>query len=343
MRRTLFTSIPVILILSFCASCHRDIYNVNVSDIKLNISVKRLEQDLFKMSPGHITDSIGWFRTKYDGFMKYFGYVINIGEQSDSSWKSGLVNFCTDKQNNEIYLATDAVFHSFSTTAVGITDAFRHYSHYFPSKKIPGVFTCITGFNNSIIIGDSVLAIGLDRYLGPESKFYPQLGLYKYQIARMKPENIVPDCMYAWASSEWNFKDMHYVQDNVLADIIHEGKLLFFVKCMLPQISDDLIFGFTPGQLDFCKKNEGKMWMYIVENNLLFSRDQLTRKKLTGEAPFTSYFSTESPGRAAAWTGFRIVESYMSHNRDITLEKLMTDTDIQSIFENAKYRPSAGQ
>ncbi len=343
MKKTLLLSISVICILLFSTSCHRDIYDVNVSGIKLNISVKRLEQDLFRISPGHITDSISYLRMKYDGFMKYFGYVLNIGEPGDSAWNSGLVNFCTDKQNYEIYLATDAVFHSLQKTEDGITDAFRHYIYYFPDKKIPGVFTCITGFNNSIIIGDSVLAIGLDRYLGTESKFYPQLGLYKYQIARMKPENIVPDCMYAWASSEWNSKDMHYVQDNVLADMIHEGKLLFFVKCMLPRVSDNLIFGFTREQLEFCKKNEGRMWMYFVENSLLFSKDQLTRKKLIGEAPFTSYFSTESPGRAAAWVGFRIVESYMSQHSEITLDRLMADPDIQSIFENAKYRPSGGQ
>jgi hypothetical protein len=253
------------------------------------------------------------------------------------------VNFCTDKLNNDIYRATDAVYHSLSQTEAGITDAFRHYSFYFPSKKIPGVFTCITGFNNSIITGDSVLAIGLDRYLGQENKFYPQLGLYKYQMARMKRENILPDCMYAWASSEWNFKEMGYTRSNVLTDIMHEGKLFFFVKCMLPGLSDDLIFGFTPGQLEFCKNNEGRMWQYLVEHNLLFSSDMLTRKKLTGEAPFTSYFSSESPGRAAAWTGFRIVESYMLHNRDMTLEKLMVETDIQSILENARYRPSANK
>jgi hypothetical protein len=316
-------------------------YKVNVSGINLNISVKRFEKDLFSITPGHITDSIGFLREKYDGFLKYFGYVIHIGDQGDSLWNAGLVNFCTDKLNNEIFSATDEMYNSFSRTEEEINDAFRHYKFYFPSKKIPGVFTCITGFNNSIITGDSVLAIGLDRYLGPESRFYPQLGLYKYQIAKMRSENILPDCMYAWASSEWNFKDMGYPQDNVLADIIHEGKLLYFVKCMLPVKSDELIFGFNSAQLGFCKSNEGRMWLYLVENNLLFSRDQLTRKKLTGEAPFTSYFSSESPGRAAAWTGFRIVESYMMHNREVTLEKLMDEIDIQSIFESAKYRPSA--
>jgi hypothetical protein len=340
MKRPFFFTFSLLLILSFCSSCRHNIYNVNVSGIEQQVTIKRLEQDLFTLSPAHIKDSLAYLNIKYDGFLKYFGYVINIGEPGDSSWTEGLVNFCTDKSNNDIYQATDAVYHSLAETEAGMTDAFRHYRYYFPSKKIPGVFTCITGFNNSIITGDSVLAIGLDRYLGPENKFYPRLGLYKYQIARMKRENILPDCFYSWATSEWNFKDMGYSRSNVLADIVHEGKLLFFVKCMLPGIPDDLVFGFTPGQLEFCKNNEGRMWQYLVEHNLLFSSDMLTRKKLTGEAPFTSYFSSESPGRAAAWTGFRIVESYMLHNMDMTLEKLMGEKDIQTILENSRYRPS---
>ena len=309
----------------------------------MNISIKRLEQDLFTIAPGHISDSIGYLKEKYNGFLKYFGYVINIGEISDSTWNEGLVSFCTDKMNNDLYRSATAVFPSLTGLETGMTDAFRHYRYYFPLKKIPGVFSCITGFNNSIITGDSVLGIGLDRYLGPDNKYYRELGLYKYQIARMKPENILPDCMYGWASSEWDFKDIGYSQNNVLADIIHEGKLLYFVRCMLPDIPDELIFGFTPDQLKFCIKNEGGMWQYLVEHNLLFSSEMLTRKKLTGEAPFTSYFSSESPGRAAAWTGFRIVESYMSKNRGITLEKLMEEKDIQEILEKARYRPSAGR
>ena len=42
-------------------------------------------------------------------------------------------------------------------------------------EKFPEIFTCITGFNNSIITGDSVLGISLDRYLGADCEYYPGL------------------------------------------------------------------------------------------------------------------------------------------------------------------------
>ena len=108
---------------------------------------------------------------------------------------------------------------------------------------------------------------------------------------------------------------------------------------MLPETSDELIFGFTPDQMKFCRNNEGQMWQYLIENNLLFSTDKFTIRKLTGEAPFTSFFSKESPGRAAVWMGFRIIESYMMKTRGIKMEEMINDTNVQGILEKAKYSP----
>jgi hypothetical protein len=60
---------------------------------------------------------------------------------------------------------------------------------------------------------------------------------------------------------------------------------------------------------------------------------------LIDEAPFTSYFSNESPGRASIWLGFRIVESYMKNNKNVALSGLMGNTDVQTIMEKARYNP----
>ena len=204
-------------------SCRKNHFIVDTSKIKVNINIKRLEKDLFTLNPSEIKNKIPDLQVKYDGFLRFFGYVINIGEVSDSTWGDGLVKFCTDKLNNEVYTGTIMVFPEIKNIEKELTQAFNHYRYYFPSKKIPGVFTCITRFNNSMITGDSVLGIGLDKYLGSDCKYYPGLEIYKYQAAKMNPYNIVPDCMYAWASSEWNYKDMGYQKDNALTEILHEA------------------------------------------------------------------------------------------------------------------------
>lgn len=339
MRIGYITFFFLLLIAPAMTSCKKNHYKVNTSSINVKIEIKRLEKDLFTLNPNEIAMKVPSLKQKYNGFLQLFSYVINTGDINDTYFGDFLIRFCTDKQNNDVYSLTMKLYPDVKEIEDELQEAFRHYIYYFPGRNIPGVFTCITGFNNSIIIGDSVLGIGLDRYLGADCVYYPRLEIYKYMAIRMTPENIVPDCMYVWGASEWEFSTLKYQADNVITEMIHNGKLKYFEKCMLPGTADEIIFGFTPDQMKFCKNNESQMWQYLIENDLLFNSDQFTIRKLTGEAPFTSYFTNESPGRAAIWLGFSIVESYMMRNPGISIEEMMKDFDVQGILEKAKYSP----
>jgi hypothetical protein len=339
MRVSFIVLILLTSVIGVTTSCRKNHYKVNTSSINVDIKIRRLEKDLFSLNPDEVMTNVPLLRQKYGSFLQLFSYVINTGDINEPSFGDFLLRFCSDKQNNDVYALTMEKYPDVKNIETGLSEAFRHYLYYFPKRSAPEVFTCITGFNNSIITGDSVLGIGLDRYLGADCEYYPRLNIYKYLAERMTPENIIPDCMYGWGASEWDFSVMGYPADNVLAEILHEGKLKYFEKCMLPGTSDELIFGFTQGQLEFCRKSEGQMWQYLIENNLLFSTDKFITRKLTGEAPFTSYFSKESPGRAAVWLGFRIIESYMIKENGTKLEDMINDTDIQGILEKAKYNP----
>ena len=329
----------LLLIVPSLSSCKRNHYNNSTSSIKVKIEIKRLEKDLFTLNPDEVIPTVPSLKKKYKGFLNLFSLVINTGDINEESFGDFLLRFCSDKQNNDVYGLTIKKYPDIRPIEEGLQKAFSHYLYYFPGKRVPAVFTCITGFNNSIITGDSVLGISLDRYLGADCEYYPRLNIYKYISARMTPENIVPDCMFGWGASEWDISALKYPADNVLAEIIHNGKLKYFEKCMLPEASDEIIFGFTADQMTFCRNNESQMWQYLVENNLLFSTDQFNIRKLTGEAPFTTYFTKESPGRAAIWLGFRIVESYMEKNPGIKMDEMINNTDVQGILEKAKYSP----
>lgn len=339
MKRMFKLFILLLVTASVACSCQKNHYKVNTSAIKVDIKIKRLEKDLFTLNPEQVISAIPELKQKYGRFLQLFSFVINTGDINESAFGDFLLRFCSDKQNNEVYILTMKKFPDVTFIEDGLTDAFKHYLYYFPGKNVPEVNTCITGFNNSIITGDSFLGIGLDRYLGADCEYYPRLNIAKYITAKMTPENIVPDCIFGWGASEWDFAGLKYPADNLLSEMIHEGKLRYFEKCMLPETPDAVIFGFTPKQMKFCVEAEPEMWQYLVENNLLFSTDQFTIRKLTGEAPFTAYFSKESPGKAAVWIGFRIVESYMMRNPSVKMEDMIKNTDVQEILGNAKYSP----
>jgi hypothetical protein len=329
----------IILLITGLSSCKKNPYRINISSVSANIEIVRLEKDLFTLDPAEMPSVIPGLSEKYNSFLQLFSYVINTGNVNDSLFGDFLVSFCTDKLNNEVYGAVMRLYPDVTDIEDDMEDAFRHYKWYFPGADIPAIYTCITGFNNSLIIGDSVIGIGLDRYLGRDCEYYQQLQIYRYISARMNSWNIVPDCIYGWGASEWDFASMGYAADNVMTEMIHEGKLRYFEKCMIPEISDTILFGFSSDQMKFCMNNESQMWQYLIEKDLLFSSDQFTIKKLTGEAPFTTYFTNESPGRASTWLGFRIVESYMMRNKNTSLGEMMDNTDIQGLLEAAKYDP----
>jgi hypothetical protein len=329
----------IAIVFAASSACSSDRYRVNLSGIDAEMEIKRLEMDLFAVNPVEMHSEVPALTTKYGNFLQLFSYVINTGEISSRAWPDYLISFVTDRMNNEAYDAVIRKYADISDLEDGLRSGFRHYLYYFPEKHVPEVYTCITGFNNSIIVGDSLLGISLDRYLGAECEFYGMLGIYQYLTLKMDRDNIIPDCMYAWAFTEWNFEEMEYGTDNVFARIIHEGKLFYFMRSMLPETNEARLLGFTDDQMRFCRDNEEAIWTYLVEHDLLFSTDQLIIKKLTGEAPFTSYFTSESPGRAALWTGFRIVEQFMTRNQAVTLAELMAITDYQSILTGSKYNP----
>lgn len=328
----------VIIVAGF-SSCRQNSYVVNVNNIDVDISIFRLEEALFETNPSELRNELTILRDSFDYFIQLFSYVIDAGLTSDTEWYDRMIMFCTDRQNNDVYEYVKEQYPSLEICEAELTEAWKHYLFHFPGKSVPQLFSFVSGFNNSIIIGDSVLAIGLDRYLGADNKFYPQLGIYNYLSNNMRPEKIVSDCMYAWGSVLWEIEESTGSDNSLLDIMIHQGKLLYFTKCMIPREKDSVLFGFTSSQMSFCLNNESQMWEYLIEHDLLFNTDPLTINKLTGAAPFTTYFTNESPGKSTVWIGFKIVESFMKNNPGIDLKQLMEIKEAQTILNDARYAP----
>ncbi len=329
---------PVFLML-FSVSCRRDPYKVNVSGVELNLVMRDLGSEIFGTPPNEIAAKADTLRLEYGKALETYSTVIGLGDPSDERWKSSFVLFATDMRNLDLWDTVKKVWPDTKRLGMELESAFRHYRYYFPDRVVPQVITCISVFNNSIIIDDSLLMVSLDRYLGPDCVYYPSLGIYSYQARKMTPDYTATDCMYAWAATEWDYNNAGYGPKTLLNTMLHEAKLVYFTRRMIPSAADTVLFGFTGKQMEFCETSEGMIWEYLVSKDLLFSTDGFLIRKFTGEAPFTSYFTEDSPGRAVVWTGFRIIERYMNSNPDVTMEELMAMTDCQTILAGSKYNP----
>jgi len=275
-------------------------------------------------------------KNSYGEFFDIFTYrMIAIGGVEQPNFPELLYSFVSDTLIRKLELNVAQKIDTFQLRKE-LETAFKHYKYYFPEKEIPVVYTCISGFNQSVVISEKLIGVSLDKYMGAESPFYEQLGLPVYKRKNMHPAKMLPDMMQAWSDAEWPKAEK---DNSLLSHMIQQGKVLYFMDSMLPDLNDTLKVGFTQKQSEFCQKTEAKMWTYLAEHKMLFTTDRMSIKRFIDDGPYTPTFSEESPARTGVWLGWQIVRSYMKQNKDIKLADLLNNTDYQSILNQSGYQP----
>jgi len=319
------------LLLSVCLFSCTGNKKPNVSNIDVDITIQRLDQDIFK-------DDVNNLPAKYGRFFDIYTHnIVKIGGYKDSLFSENLKMFQTNNIVDTARNKVSEIFPNLNNINSKLTQAFKYYKYYFPESLVPNIYSYISGFNQSIVLTDSVIGIGLDKYLGVDYDIYPDLGIHKYQTKNMFKDKIPSDCISAWIGSEWEIDIFKH--NDLISQMIHKGKILYATKLMLPNEADSLIFGFTREQIKWCKNNEKNMWVELIDQKLIFSTDHLSIIKLTEDAPYTSIFTGESPGKACNWIGYNIVSAYMKKNPEQSLKELMENVDYHAILEKSKYRP----
>jgi gliding motility-associated lipoprotein GldB len=318
------------------ASCTRNPQKINVSNVSVDLKIRHLDSYLLKQNQDQMKDAIPLMKRWYGDFFDIFTYrMIAIGGTEQPNFSELLYSFVSDTLIRKLELNVAQKVDTIHLRKE-LESAFKHYKYYFPSKELPVIYTCISGFNQSVVISEKLIGISLDKYLGTDSHFYEQLGLPAYKRKNMHPEKIVPDMMQAWADAEWPKSEK---DNSLLSHMIQQGKVLYFMDAMLPDLNDTLKIGFSEKQLEFCRENEAKMWTYLAEHKMLFTTDRMSIKRFIDDGPYTAAFSEESPARTGVWLGWQIVHSYMKKNKDIKLADLMNNPDDQSILNQSGYRP----
>lgn len=323
-----------ILVMLAVFSCTRNPLKVDISGVSLKFNIDHFENDLVELP----IDSarVHFLKTKYGDFFEIFTRrMIWIGGPEEEGFIDNLQKFSTDTLIQKLNsMVSDKI--NKEKLERELENAFKHYKYYFPGKEVPRVISCVSGFNQSVVTADQIIGISLDKFMGSKCRYYSQLGLPEYKQRRMNPENIIPETMMAWAITEFPKDDSSL---NLLSNIIYQGKLMYFVDAMLPDIDDTLKIGFTKKQLDFCFASEAGMWAFWAEHKLLFSTKRMDIKRYIDDAPYTNSFTNESPGRTGVWIGWQIVKAYMKKNPETSLSQLMKNQNYQEILSKSGYQP----
>jgi gliding motility-associated lipoprotein GldB len=318
-------------------SCNRDPLRINVSDIDLNLELKRFEQDLFAAKPVINNENINQLEQNYPVFIDLFTrFMLGINDESGEGMAHILNDFVNDPDIVTVYADVNSRYTSLNKIKKEIEDGFKHYKYYFPEKPVPEVVTFISGMQYSVIAADSLIGIGLDMYLGENFKFYDAIGLPKFKTSKMTEDFIVVDCFKGWAQSEY---EQDGVKRDLLSQIIYNGKILYFIEAMRPMEDKNKIIGYTKEQLEWCRNNEASIWSFFVSQNLLYSSDQIKIARFINEGPGTGGFSPEAPAMLGNYIGWQIVKSFKEKNKNLSLAQLMEMNDAQQILNLSGYKP----
>ncbi len=326
------------ILLFLLAGCKPNPLKVDISNIKEEIDVVRFDNDLFGINQSDTLNSLVKLRNKYPDFFDLYTYkVLQVGGIDDSLFLSDMKRFLNDTLILKVKYLVDNHFADFEKTEKQLKEAFKYYRFYFPGKIVPAVYAYISGFNQSVVTAEKIIGISLDKYLGRDCEYYKRLNSTPpYKTLNMFKEKIVSDVMYAWGLTEF---EQTGNMTTLLDNMVHYGKLMYFVDAMLPEMHDSLKIGYTSKQLDWCKRNEAQMWSQLIEHKMLFSNKRMDIIRYTNVGPTTSGFPLESPARTGVWIGWQIVRKYMDKFPKTTLNGLMQNTDYQQILNDSKYFP----
>ena len=123
--------------------------------------------------------------------------VLKLGRVNEPEINVKFLNFYQDTTLQTLIASAEQEYANMDDINEELSSAFSRLKKMIPSIEIPLVYAQIGSLDQSIIVGDGMLGISLDKYLGRDFALYhrPDYGYTDEQRNMMNRQNIVPDCI----------------------------------------------------------------------------------------------------------------------------------------------------
>lgn len=323
----------LLLPLLFLFACENNSNKFIIPNSKLpatNIKIKRYGKALFEIDTANFAKGLKKIKNDFPLFL--------AADLNDSNNVNQIYEFVSDTSLINLYNKSAEVYPNDEFLNNELNSFFKYIKYYFPNKKLPKVYSYISGlhYESPVWWQDTTCIIAIDLYLGGDFIPYFSLGLPQYKVKRFVPQSISVDLAKEFYNQNLIVKTP---QKTLLDRMVAAGKILYFLDMVLPEKADSLKIGYTTQQLKWAEQNEENIWAFLIENDLLFSTNYQAQSKLLIDGPFTTGFSKKSPSRIGVWLGWEIVKEYMNNNENISFEQLLKEKDSQKILKLSAYKP----
>lgn len=343
----MYKLIAFILAVVCCWGCSSQKSVPDVSGINVPLQLQRFEQDFFNIDTNNIEAGVPALHQEYPYFLGNFvQHILGLSLQEPEKTNEAIRIFLRDYRL--VKDTADQVFGNFSSIEKEIIQGLKYAKYYFPDYPLPekiitfigpldAIFQTPLGKTGDVITQDA-LAVALQLHLGENASLY-QSQVAQTIFPRYVSRRFTPD--YIAVNSIRNVVDDIYPgapPRSLLDHAIDKGKRVYLLDKFMPYTPDFVKTGYTAKQLKDCYANEGLIWSFLAQNDLIFQTDPLRIQSYVEEGPYTQELGEGSPGNIALFIGWQIVKKYMETFPETSLPALL-ETDAQTILHQSKYKP----
>lgn len=150
--------------------------------------------------------------------------ILHIGEVDDPEISKTLLKYYQDSTLQVIMTDVEVEYANIDDINKSLNDAFNKLKTYIPDILVPEFYAQIGDLEHSIIIGDGMVGISLDKYMGENYPIYRQY--YNHgQRESMTRANITPDCICFYLLSLYPLNNLE--NKSQLERDLHSGKIMW--------------------------------------------------------------------------------------------------------------------
>ena len=304
----------------------------------VEVEIVRFDNAQLAVRPDSVKQDIEQLYANYELFMPIFVEGILGLQTEDTSYLCEMyAQFLTDTVMGFAQTNTTAqeLFANVDSLQEALNTGFSRLHFLYPEWEIPTLYLFVSGFNSSVMYYENIMGVGVDMYLGSDYPYYNQV-VYDYQKQTMRKACVAGDVLSMYLAYHISYNSKY---NRLLEQMIFRGKQLFLLAQLLPNEPVWEVIGYSKEQWDWCEQYEQAIWNRIMQKRDLFKTESNVLSSYMNDGPFTAEVTQDSPGRLGLWVGWRIVDSYMRNNKDVTLCELMNENDAQKILEQSYYKP----
>jgi len=337
-KKLLFVNL--VFICNILLSCKNTDSNIDLSHIKVETHYYPFYQDFSKLNPQNLKQGLIQLKAKYPDFLDfYLDTLVGLNINSDYSMENkGLVSFLTYKDYRNLFDTVNLVFPNTNLLDQNLDVLLKSIKYYDSTFYIPkNVYYFVSGLNKftAVIQNETNMGIGLDMFLGAGFQPYNAIGIPEYALIKFTKEQIP-----IWvATAIYEDKFPFTTEGKTLLEMmIEKGKELYFIEKTLPELSENLKFGFRDNQMKWVKENEVAIYNFFLQNNLLYEKSHQKIMRYIIDGPTTPGFPENSPGNLGSYIGLRMVQEFAKKSK-LPLKEILKENDAQKILANANYKP----